>query len=54
MLCAVCCTHLQNKAAYGTAKQHPVWKTLSLKTAASLVTLHDYYTLIPEARWVGY
>uniref|UniRef100_A0A7S0RGS5 PX domain-containing protein n=1 Tax=Chlamydomonas leiostraca TaxID=1034604 RepID=A0A7S0RGS5_9CHLO len=38
-----------NKVAYGTAKQHTVWKTLSLKTAASLVTLHDYYVLVPEA-----
>lgn len=26
-----------NRVAYGSAKQHSVWKTLSLKTAASLV-----------------
>lgn len=38
-----------NKMAYGAVKQHGVWKTLSIKTAASLVTLHDYFVLVPEA-----
>lgn len=38
-----------NTLAYGSVKQHGVWKTLSIKTAASLVTLHDYLVLVPEA-----
>ncbi|KAJ9510656.1 hypothetical protein QJQ45_027533 [Haematococcus lacustris] len=53
-----------NKAAFGSVKQHSVWRQLSVKTAASLVssrhalsvscathavTLHDYYMLVPEA-----
>lgn len=37
------------KVAFSNNKQHATWKTMSLRTAASLVTLHDYATLLPEA-----
>lgn len=37
------------KVAMTQAKQHSIWKTLSLKTASNLVTVHDYWVLIPEA-----
>ncbi|GLC72447.1 hypothetical protein PLESTF_001248700 [Pleodorina starrii] len=35
--------------SYASARQHTLWKTASVKTAASLVALHDYYIVIPEA-----
>lgn len=37
------------KVALCHGKQSGLWKGLALKSAASLVTLHDYYTLLPEA-----
>ncbi|KAG2425916.1 hypothetical protein HYH02_014915 [Chlamydomonas schloesseri] len=35
--------------SYATARQHTMWKSASVKTAASLVALHDYYIIMPEA-----
>ncbi|KAG2497818.1 hypothetical protein HYH03_004088 [Edaphochlamys debaryana] len=35
--------------SYASAKQNSVWKAAAVKTAASLVSLHDYYILVPEA-----
>ncbi|EFJ43031.1 hypothetical protein VOLCADRAFT_96778 [Volvox carteri f. nagariensis] len=35
--------------SFASARQHTVWKTASVKTAASLVALHDYYIVMPEA-----
>ncbi|KXZ56206.1 hypothetical protein GPECTOR_1g179 [Gonium pectorale] len=35
--------------SYASARQHTVWKTASVKTAASLVALHDYSIMMPEA-----
>ncbi|KAG2440841.1 hypothetical protein HXX76_003696 [Chlamydomonas incerta] len=35
--------------SYATARQHTIWKSASVKTAASLVALHDYYIIMPEA-----
>mmetsp|Transcript_38886 Transcript_38886/g.86490 ORF Transcript_38886/g.86490 Transcript_38886/m.86490 type:complete len:651 (-) Transcript_38886:1015-2967(-) len=37
------------KVSMCLAKQHGAWKTMSLKSAANLVTLHDQYILVPEA-----
>ncbi|MEW5309807.1 MAG: hypothetical protein WDW38_001665 [Sanguina aurantia] len=37
------------KLAIANSKQHTVWKNTSVKAAASLVALHDYYILVPEA-----
>lgn len=41
-----------HEVAVANTKQHSTWKNLSLRTAASLVTLHDYATLLPEVRCV--
>ncbi|GIL92817.1 hypothetical protein Vretimale_19222 [Volvox reticuliferus] len=35
--------------SFASVRQHNLWKTASVKTAASLVALHDYYIIMPEA-----
>lgn len=47
--CAATRTADLQKMGYCNLRQHSLWKQFTMKTAASLVYMHDYLLLVPEA-----